>query len=120
MAGRALHSAGEERNVPIAVNGIQVRSGLQANSGRSGGIRIYKVDRVLFGQVSCGHVVAHKCRSLRQGLEVASRLRLIPRINGNCSIMAAQAQVAHRQLAAEFGRSRPHAVTGVDAIRAYI
>jgi hypothetical protein len=96
MAGRALHSAGEERNVPVAVNRIQVRCGLKTDSGRGGGIRVYKVDRMLFGQVSCGHVFAHKFRSLGQGLEVLSRLRLIPRINGNCSIMAAQAQVAHR------------------------
>src|SRR5438270_1006865 len=120
MAGRALHSAGEKRNVSVAVHRAQVSRGLNAYGCRGGGVRIREVHRMLFAQVPGGHVVAHELVALWQRLEVRSELHFIPGVDRNRSVMAAQAQIADRHLPAEFGGSGTHAVTGVDAIGAHI
>src|SRR5689334_10979385 len=101
MAGGALHPAAEQRNVAVAVNGVEVRRGLDTNGRRRGGIGIHEVDRMLLGQIAYGGVTGHEERALRQGLEVRARLRLIPGVDGHSTVMAAQAQVADCELAAD-------------------
>src|SRR5690349_20091990 len=116
MAGGALHSATKQRNVAVAVNGVEVRRGLDPNRRRRGGIGIHEVDRMLLGQIAYGGVTGHEERALRQGLEVRARLRLIPGVDGHSTVMAAQAQVADCELAADVRRCGPHAVTAVNAV----
>ena len=89
MAGRALHSAGKERNVAVSVDGVEVGRRLNADGCRGRRIRISEVDWVLFGQVPHGHVLTHEERSLRNRFEGLIELAFIPGIDGHGPIMAA-------------------------------